>query len=110
MSIRKNIIDNSPTDAAQRAAWVIYMLKGKGKSLASIARELSCHRNAVRQALYQPSLRQEVAIAAALGLDVQALFPERYLNDGTRKHSVRVPIGDDTRPGAGHNVEGAEAA
>ena len=83
-----------PADPHERAAWVIYQLKTRRKSLASVAREGGWDRGTVRRALFQPSFPQEEAIAVALGLEGRTLFPERYDASGTRLHFVREPRGE----------------
>lgn len=69
-------------DESKRRAWIIYQLALKDESLASIAREAGVSRQAIWQALVKPYPRAERIIAESLGLTPQALFPERYNNDG----------------------------
>lgn len=83
-----------PADPLERAAWVIYQLKARRKSLASIAREGGWDRGTVRRALFQPSFPQEQALAQALGMKGATLFPERYDARGRRLHYVRKPRGE----------------
>ncbi len=52
----------------------------------------------VRRALFQPSFPQELALANALDLTVQQLFPERYDSDGNRLHFVRNRSSDAVNP------------
>ena len=78
-----------PTEARQRAKWVQYQLKLRGKSFASIARSHGWSRYAVRACLHVPSYPQEVAVAEALGITPLQLFPERYDQDGTRLHRIQ---------------------
>lgn len=84
MSINKHI----PTDPHQRRAWVLYQLKLRGMTFASIAEANGWSRTAVRQAMFLPSYPQEVAVAKALGLNPQQLFPERYDARGRRLHQI----------------------
>lgn len=100
--------------ALSRLAWVLGELKLSGRSFASIAREQGVGKTAVRQALYQPSLAMELAIAQAIGVDPVALFPERYLSNGERLHARRGPrrrrASDHARESVQVNVNPATAA
>ncbi|WP_085557944.1 helix-turn-helix domain-containing protein [Azospirillum agricola] len=60
-----------------------------GSSLAAIAQELGCTRQAGALALRMGSVRWEQAIAAKLRLPVQALFPDRYDAAGMRLRRTR---------------------
>lgn len=73
-----------PVEPTRRAQWIISELKLAGSSLAAIAAELGCSRQAGAMALRVSSRRWEEALAAKLDLPVQKLFPERYTPDGTR--------------------------
>lgn len=58
---------------------VIANLKCKGSSLAAVARDLDLAYSTVYSVLVgQRSKRVEAAIAAALGLPVHEVFPNRY--------------------------------
>ena len=78
-------------DVSKRRAWVIYQLNLKGRSLASVGRDAGVNRGAVYQALRTPYPRMERAIAEAIGIPVQVLFPERYAPDGTRRIRMGRP-------------------
>lgn len=80
-----------PADPARRAQWIIAELKLSGSSLAAIATELGCSRQAGALALRMGSLRWEVAIAAKLRRPVQDLFPDRYDATGRRLVRTRSP-------------------
>ncbi len=66
-----------------RRAWVIYQLSLKGTSLAALARELGVRPTTIYQAFDRPYPRMEQAIAEAVGITPQELFPERYREDGS---------------------------
>lgn len=72
-----------PREAKARGAWIVYQLHVRGTSLSAIARTLGVSRSASSHALRRPYPRMETAIAAALGLSAQDLFPERYPNGGS---------------------------
>ncbi len=69
-----------PENPFERRAWIIYRLKGRGSSLAQIARSLNVTRQSVNSALFKSSARIEGAIAEALGLPVEVVFPERFFS------------------------------
>lgn len=69
-------------DESKRRAWIIFQLTLKDESLASIARKAGISRQAIWQALVKPYPRAEKIIAESLGVTPQALFPERYNDDG----------------------------
>lgn len=85
----ENDLEKVPTDSVERAAWVLFRLRANRQSIASIARTRGWDRTTVHNALFRPSLPQEELLAAALGLSVPQLFPERYDEDGNRLHIVR---------------------
>lgn len=82
-------LNEVPKEPAIRRAWVLFQLRIRGYSLATIAKELGVSRQTVRLALVEPRARVEPAIAAKLGLRVQDLFPERFDNTGRRLHADR---------------------
>ncbi len=73
----------------QRSIWVQGELRLKGTSFSDIARQNGWSSRAVSAAMYVPSDPQERAIAEALGVTQQELFPERFGEDGRRLHRVR---------------------
>jgi lambda repressor-like predicted transcriptional regulator len=75
-------------------------LKVSGQSLAGIAASLGVCRQAVSSALLTPSERIEQAIADALKIPVQTLFPERFDRSGVRIPRTR-PDNISALPGAG---------
>lgn len=89
-------INAVPKEPAIRRAWVQMQLRIRGLSFSEIARQERCSRQAVAAALLVPVYRLECAIAEAIGLQAQNLFPERYTADGRRLHQIR---GDKTNTG-----------
>ena len=87
--MRKGIPVPIPTNPIERTAWVQAQLRLRGLSFAKIAERHGWHRNAVSMAMRLPSYPQERAIAAAIEVEIAALFPERYAPDGQRIHLVR---------------------
>lgn len=79
-----------PKYPAERRAWVIFELKKRKTNLSRIADALKITRQSVYGAFSEPSVRVEMAVAEALGMTAQQLFPERFDHNG-----VRIP---HTRP------------
>jgi Ner family transcriptional regulator len=94
------------TDARERNVWVQAQLRLAGTSFAAIARVHGWSRRAVSQAMTSASHPQEKAIAAALGVTQEQLFPERYDQEGNRLHQVRQHTGR----GGADNVKTDRAA
>src|SRR3569832_1930162 len=69
-------------DPQKRRAWVIYQLKLRGESLASIAVAAGVAKQQTQKAMSAPYTRMEKVIADALGMMPQELFPDRYTSDG----------------------------
>lgn len=91
-----------PQDARERSIWVQGRLRLRASSFAAIARELGISARAVGQAMFMPNHRVERALAAALGMEPQRLFAERYDADGRRLHPVRAAAAmDQAGPGGG---------
>jgi len=80
-------------DPRQRSIWVQAQLQLAGISFAAIARVHGWNRRAVANAMQTASDPQEKAIAAALGVTQEQLFPERYDAEGNRLHHVRQHTG-----------------
>jgi len=95
-------------DPIKRRAWVIYQLKLQGLNLTSLARETGVSQPALSAALLSPSSDLEEVIAAAVGVPVKELFPERFAANGRRLHLVRGP--NRSRRAPLHNVESAGRA
>lgn len=92
----------------KRRAWVQYALRSRGLSISEIARRENVKRWAVSQALDRPMARLERAIASAVEIPVQLLFPERYDQKGRRL--VRTLTIKSTTPRKNRHVEKRGAA
>ena len=89
-----NIISHSIAhDPRQRAAWVLYQLRLKGKSFKSVGAELGISNSNLRDALFRPNWRAERKLAETLNIPIEELFPERYDAMGNRLIEVRYPEG-----------------
>lgn len=78
-----------PTDPFDRRSWFYTQLARHGLTTAKLAENLGCDRRMISQCLIAPkSERIETGMAEAIGLTVQALFPERHTHDGTRLYRV----------------------
>ena len=89
-----------------RSLWVMSALRLSGQSFASIGREHGWSGTVVRNAMHMPLDAQERAIAEALGVTQQELFPERYDAHGNRLHHVRK----NRRASTESHVKNTEAA
>jgi len=78
-------------DWRKRRAWVIYQLLLKGKTLADVARAAGVERQSLYHAFNRPYPRMERFIADSVGMKPQALFHERYDEDGLprRRKGIR---------------------
>lgn len=72
-----------PLDPLLRWEWIKFQLRARGTSLAALSRELGVSDTAVKNAKRTAYPRMERAIAAALGLQPVALWPERWNANGT---------------------------
>jgi Ner family transcriptional regulator len=72
-----------PSDPVLRWEWIKFQLRAKGTSLAKLARELHVTGQAVKNVKRTAYPRMERAIAKALGLPVEKLWPERWNADGS---------------------------
>lgn len=108
--VMSNVLTSSdvPKNPADRRAWVCYQLRLRGNSLRKIASQLGVSQQAMSHSLMAPSSRCEPAIAGALGLTAEQLFPERFDGNGCRLAHTR-PYQPNTRP-HGRNVEEGKAA
>ena len=88
-----------PKNPAERRAWVVYQLTLRGQSLASVGVPLGVSRQAVSGALMAPSADIEQALADALDLPIETLFPERFDAKG-----VRIPRTRRSKISAGRGV------
>lgn len=77
-------------DQAKLRAWVIYRLALKGTSLAALAQQRGVTRHTLYKPFVMPYPKSERAIAGALGLRPEQLWPDRYGPDG-RSNRTRGP-------------------
>jgi Ner family transcriptional regulator len=77
-----------PRDPIIRWEWIKYQLRVSGSSLAHIAREMNVTTPAVKKVKSSAYPRMERAIACALNLKPQLLWPERW-NDQGAPHRLR---------------------
>ena len=88
-----------PTDRLERAEWIVRTLPTLGTSLARIAADLGVARQVLQHTLSFPvSSRGDAAIAQAMRLAPQVLWPERYTEDGTRIDRRRKNSGFALQP------------
>ncbi|MDQ2069345.1 helix-turn-helix domain-containing protein [Natronospira bacteriovora] len=80
-----------PQDSRQRREWIKYQLRLRGSSLAQVARDQGVSRDAATLALRKPYPRMERAIADALGLRPEQLWPERYDEAGRPNRPLGRP-------------------
>ncbi len=78
-------------DPRKRRAWVIYQVSIQGRSLAAVARGAGVKKQTLYRAFDIPYPRMEKAIADAVGVTPQALFPERYDEDGLPNRRMGRP-------------------
>ncbi len=81
-----------PLDPKIRSDWIKYQLARRGLNLADLAKQLKISRQAVSQSLRAPNLRAQEAIAKAIDIAPEYLFPERYDADGNPCHRT-APAG-----------------
>lgn len=63
----------------------------RGTSLSQIARDAGLHQTTVSKALYHPCFSGEQAIAAALGVAPNEIWPARYDREGKPLHPQSQP-------------------
>ncbi len=71
-----------PQGLTARRRWIRGQLLIRNLPLAAVAARLGVSRQAVHTALFKPYPRMEREIARLLGIEPQALWPERYGPDG----------------------------
>ncbi len=89
MTTTNPTINIPPRDPRERAAWVQYQLKLRGLTFTDLGRREGVSQQAVKSALYSASQYLEEAIAQAIGLSPELLFPERFDASGRRLHKSR---------------------
>lgn len=72
-----------PSDPELRWEWIKFQLRAKGTSLAKVARKMNVSISAVLNVKRLPYPRMERAIAKALGLEPNELWPDRWDASGT---------------------------
>lgn len=78
-------------DPGRRWAWIKYQLDMRRTSLAQVAAKAGVTRQCISHVSKTPYPRMEKAIADALGLSPQDLFPERYDADGLPNRRMGRP-------------------
>lgn len=68
------------SDPDTRREWIKFQLKLRGTSYAKIGEQLGVSRHAPKRALYVSYPKMERAIAAALEMTPEQIWPERYEN------------------------------
>ncbi|MCY1295936.1 Winged helix-turn-helix DNA-binding protein [compost metagenome] len=104
-----------PSDPVLRWEWIKFQLRANGTSLAKLARELHVTGQAVKNVKRTAYPRMERAIAKALDIDVEKLWPERWSADGKPnrmrpKRSEAMPVSTQKHNAAydlGHRKAGA---
>ncbi len=103
-------------DPVKRRVWVIYRLMLMGMTLADVARSANVERTTLYHAFLRPYPRMELAIAQALGLKPEQLFPERYdrhglpAKRGTKVHGSYHHGGKDNPKRVSRNLQAKAAA
>lgn len=72
-----------PTNPEQRWEWIKFRLRCTGSSLYALGRELGVSGSAVQNAKYNPYPRMERAIARKLETTPEAIWPERWSQNGS---------------------------
>lgn len=105
--LTKTSINDVPKEPAKRRAWVIFQLRCRHSSFAKVARNLGVSTSAIAAAMSVPSERAEQAIAKEIGLRVEALFPERFDEQGNRLPQTRPANRSRARQRRNVQVQGA---
>lgn len=78
------IPDAVPRDPFARHGWIVQALRSRGVSLSALSIQAGYTRTYFQQALHRPLVTAEAAIAQALGLTPQQIWPERFDRAGRR--------------------------
>lgn len=78
-----------PREPLNRRAWYIYQLRLRGLTISEVARRAGSTQPRLSYALLAPSADAERILARAIGLAPSDLFPERFTEDGERRHDIR---------------------
>jgi len=92
MNAKQNIPQLIKVTPERRCDWVLYQLKILGISVSKLAAAHGVSAQAMRNAFVRPYPRMEKALADALGLMPQELFPERYDADGLPNRKRGRPV------------------
>lgn len=79
-------IPTTPSQTGWHPEDIKAALRKRGLSLSSVSRRLGLDRDSARHALARPWPRVERAIARALGVTPQEIWPDRYDAAGRPKH------------------------
>ena len=79
------------SDPEKRREWIKQALRDRGSSMAQVARDHGVTRDAATLAMKKPYPRMERAIARALNLEPQQLWPERYDHQGRPNRPIGRP-------------------
>ncbi|MGB0972126.1 MAG: helix-turn-helix domain-containing protein [Mycobacterium sp.] len=80
------MVASVPKDPKVRSDWIKYQLARRGLNLTDLAKRLNISRQAVSNTLRSPNLRAQEAIAKAINIAPEYLWPERYDADGNPCH------------------------
>lgn len=75
-------------DPEKRKHWAIYQFGLRGRSLASVAREVGIKKDTLYVVWSRPYPRMERVLAELLGITPQEMFPDRY--DAAGKPARRI--------------------
>lgn len=76
VKMKKNTANIAPVD--MHRADIVAALKKKGWSVRALSRECGLHESTLYSALKMPYPKCERIIAAALGLEPEEIWPQRY--------------------------------
>lgn len=90
--------DDVPRDPFARHGWIVQALRSRGVSLSALSVQAGYTRTYFQQALHRPLATAEAAIAQALGLTPQQVWPERFDRAGRRLPQRRPGRGAHHQP------------
>lgn len=94
-----------PADQAERLAWVKDQLKHRGFRIVDLAHELSVKRSAINNLAVVWYSEVQAYLADCLGVPPQAIWPERYAEDGTALASGKVAKASPSVPATLHQLD-----
>lgn len=87
-----------PQNKKHLKAWVLYQLQIRGLSFAEIARRNgNARRDLPRMAFDMPYPKWEKIVAAAIDMEPEELWPERYAKRAARKSTKTFRRAESTR-------------